>query len=184
MAATVIINRWTGASPGSQTDITSINTRARTDDVHSTAGTTNPIPIPAAGTNRSYWVSTRLEATVAPSGTIDSLEWFSDGANGFGTGVTCAGADASTGADGGYRQATGTPGTSGTELTAGNHTGLDGAPADVFGFTTGSPKALGGSIVSTTGDFGDFFVYQINVGTTASPGATPTETFTFRYDET
>jgi len=186
MAATVLIRRKTGASGSiASTDITSINTRANAEDAHSTAGTTNPIRIPAAGTNYSYWVTTRLDATVTPAGTIDNLRWFTDGANGFGTGVTCKGAKASTGADAGYRQATGTPGTTGTQLTQGNHSGLDEAPADVFGFTSGSPKSLTGSITNpSTGQFGDHWVYQIEVGATAGPGATAQETFTWRFDET
>jgi hypothetical protein len=185
MAATVQIVRKTGAGPGTPTDITGINTRANAEDVHTTAGTANPIRIPAAGTNYSFWVTTRLNVTVTPAGTIDNLRWFTDGANGFGTGVTCRGAKASTGADAGYRIATGTVGTTGLLLNGTNHTGLDEATADVFGFTSGSPKSLSGSLTNpTTGQFGDHWVYQIEVGTTAGPGATPTETFTWRYDET
>lgn len=186
MAATVLIRRKTGAS-GSivSTDITSINTRANAEDAHTTAGTTNPIQVPSAGTNYSYWVTTRLDATVTPALTVDNLRWFTDGANSFGTGVTCVGADASTGADAGYRQATGTPGVTGTELTQGNHSGLDVAPASVFTFTSGSPKTLTGSITNpSTGQFGDHWVYQLAVATTAAPGATGSETFTFRFDET
>lgn len=185
MAATVQIGRKTGVAPGTFTDITTLNTRANAEDVHSVAGTTNPIRIPASGTNYSYWVSTRLKVTVTPAGTIDNLRWFTDGANGFGTGVTAKGAKASTGADSGYRIATGTPGTTGTQLLQANHSGLDEAPADVFGFTSGAPKTLTGTISNpTTGEFGDHWVYQIEVGTTAGPGATAQETFTYRYDET
>lgn len=184
MVATVQIQRFTGASP-SGTDITGINTRANAEDAHSTAGTTNPIQIPAAGSNYSYWVSTRLVCTVTPSGTINNIRWYTDGANGFGTGVTCKGAKASTGADSGYRQATGTPGSTGTELTQVNHTGLDEAPADVFGYTSGSPKSLTGSISNpSTGAFGDYWIYQTIIGSTASPGATNAETFYWKYDET
>lgn len=185
MAATVQIARKTGASPGSPTDITSINTRANAEDTHTTAGTSNPIRVPAAGTNYSYWVTTRLNVTVTPAGTIDNLRWYTDGSNNFGTGVTCKGEGASTGADAGYRIATGTPGETGTQLTTGNHTGLDGAPIDVFGHTSGSPKSLTGTISNpTTGQFGDHFVYQIEVGTSAGAGATSAETWTWRFDET
>lgn len=186
MAATVLIRRKTGPTGSiTSTDITNINTRANAEDAHSTAGTTNPIQIPTSGTKYSYWVSTRLDVTVTPAGTVDNFKWFTDGANGLGTGVTAKGAKASTGADAGYREATGTPGDTGTQLTQGNHSGLDEAPADLFTFTSGSPKSLTGSIANpNTGQVGDHWVYQIEVGTTASPGATPAETFTFRYDET
>ena len=177
MAATVKIGRWTG-STAAFTDITSANTRANAEDAHSTAGTSNPIKKPTSGSNYSYWVSTRLRAGTAPTGTIDNIRWFSDGTNNFGTGITCLGNAASS-----YIQATGTPGETGTQLTTGNHSGLTSAPQDVFSYTSGSPKSLTGSTTST-GDFGEYFVYQIAVSTAAGPGATSSETFSFRYDET
>lgn len=179
MAATVTIRRWTGASGGpTKTDITSINTRANAEDAHSTAGTTNSILVPAAGTNYSYWVSTRLSIDAITGGTVDNIKWYSDGANNFGTGVTCKGNTAS-----GYVQASGTAGTTGIQLTTGNHADLAGAPVDVFGHTSGSPKSVTGS-ASSTGDLGHFFVYQIEIGTSAASGATAQETFTWRYDDT
>lgn len=179
MAATVTIRRWTGAGP-TKTDITSINTRANAEDAHSTAGTTNPIQIPAAGTNYSYWVSTQLSVDVTPAGTINNIKWYTDGANGFGTGVTCKMNTASA-----YVQATGVAGTSGDVLNTTNHTSLAGATSDAFSFTSGSPKSVTGTMSNpSTGDLGHQAVYQIEVGTTAGPGATPTETFTWKYDET
>ena len=179
MAATVTIRRLTSTGPTS-TDITSINTRANAEDAHSTAGTTNPIQVPAAGTNYSYWVVTQLSVDVTPAGTINNIKWYTDGANGFGTGVTCKGETAT-----GYVQATGTPGTTGLQLTTGNYATLAGAPSDVFAFTSGSPKSVTGSMNNpSTGALGDRMVYQIEVGTTAGPGATASETFTFKFDET
>src|SRR3990167_332343 len=113
MPATVLIRRLTGAGQ-TATDITSINTRANAADAHSTNDTASPITIPPSGTNYSYWVTTRLDCTVAPSGTIDNLRWYSDGSNNFGTGVTCKGQEATS-----YVQATGSAG-NGTQLTTGN----------------------------------------------------------------
>lgn len=185
MAATVDIRRVTGASPGADTTITSINTRANAYDTHSTADTTNPIKIPTAGSNYSYWVTTRLDAISSPTGTIDNIKWYTDSSDDFGTGVTTIAAKASTSTDEGYRIATGTPGETGTELSQGNHNGLDEAVTDPFAFTTGSPKSLVGTISNpTTGKFGDHWVYQLVIGTGAGPGATNQETFTWRYDET
>lgn len=177
MSATVLIRRLTGAGP-TATDITGINTRANAEDAHTTAGTSNPIQIPAAGTNYSYWVVTRLDCTVAPTGTINNIKWYTDGGNGFGTGVTCKVNTAT-----GYVQATGTAGVTGTQLTTGNYATLAGAPSDAFAYTSGSPLSVSGS-TSGTGQFGDRVVYQIEVGSTAAPGATAAETFTFQYDET
>lgn len=180
MAATVTVRRWTGASGGpTKTDVTSATTRASTSD-NPVPGAANPIPIPTSGAKYSYWLSTRLSADTSPAGTINNLRWFSDGSNNYGTGVTAVGQSATS-----YVEATGTPGDTGTELTTGNHAGLSGAPVDVFGFTSGSPKALTGSIDNPdTGDFGDFVVMQIVVAATAGPGPLTAEQFTFRYDET
>ncbi len=177
MAATVLIRRLTGAGP-TATDITSINTRANAEDAHTTAGTSNSILVPAAGTNYSYWVVTRLDVTAITSGTVDNVKWYTDGSNNFGTGVT-AKCNTATG----YVQATGTAGTTGTQLTTGNYATLAGAPTDVFAMTSGSPLSVTGS-ATTTGQFGDRVVYQIEVGTTAASGATAQETFTWRYDDT
>lgn len=183
MAATVVINRWTGSSGSpTKTAIQGSNTVANAADSHQStaAGSSNPIRVPSSGSNYSYWVTTRLSASTSPSGTINNLRWYTDGSNNFGTGVTCIGQSATS-----YVQATGTPGTTGTELTTGNHAGLTGSPVDVFTFTSGSPKSLSGSISNpSTGDFGDFFIYQLVVGTTAGPGVTNQETFTWIYDET
>jgi hypothetical protein len=177
MAATVLIRRLTGAGPAA-TDITSINTRANAEDAHSTAGTTNSILVPAAGSNYSFWVVTRLDVTAITAGTVDNLKWYTDGTNNFGTGVTALAQTAT-----GYVQATGTTGTTGTQLTTGNYATLTGAPVDPFTFTTGSPLAVTGT-TSATGQFGDRVVYQLVVGTTAASGATAQETFTWRYDDT
>jgi hypothetical protein len=177
MAATVLIRRLTGAGP-TATDITSINTRANAEDAHTTAGTSNSILVPAAGTNYSYWVSTRLEVTAITAGTVDNVKWYTDGANNFGTGVTCR-----VGTATGYTQATGTLGETGLLLNSTNFPTFTLGNANAFTYTTGSPLNVTGT-TSTTGQFGDRVVYQIEVGTTAASGATATETFTWRYDDT
>lgn len=175
----VQIHRLTGAGP-TGTDITGINTRANAEDAHTTAGTSNPIRKPAAGTNYSYWVSTRLFFDSSGTGTINNIEWYSDGANGMGTGIGVIGNDASA-----YTQATGTPGETGDELTTVAYPGLSGAPVDVFSFTTGSPKSIPGDVTDPTDEyFANLFVYQVTVDDTASAGATNQETFTWRYDST
>jgi hypothetical protein len=179
MPATVTIRRWTGVSGGpTKTDITSINTRANAEDAHSTAGTTNSILVPAAGTNNSYWVATRLSVDAITGGTVNNFKWYTDGANSLGTGVTMVVNTATS-----YVQATGTAGTSGLTLNTTNYATLAGAPADAFARTSGSPLTVSGS-TAATGDVGDFVVYQIQVGSTAASGVTGTETITWQYDDT
>lgn len=180
MVATVTIRRWTGTSGSPvKTDITGINTRANAADAHSTNDTASPVTIVTGQTHYSYWVTTRLSADTTPTGTIDNIRWYTDGSNTLGTGVTMKAQDASS-----YVQATGSTG-NGTQLTTGNHVGLSGAPVDAFTLTDGAPKAVTGSISNpSTGDFGDFIVYQVEVADTASAGTTGTETLTWKYDET
>jgi hypothetical protein len=98
--------------------------------------------------------------------------------NNFTSGVNCVGNSANVGANAGYRQAV-----SAIQLTTDNHTGLTANGVNVFSFTSGSPKPIVGS-TSTTGQFGDFFVYSMEIGTGAVPGQIGPETFTWAYDET
>ena len=179
MAATVTIRRWTGASGGpTKTDITSINTRANAEDAHSTAGTSNSILIPSSGSNYSFWVCTRLSVDAISGGTVDNIKWYTDGSNTLGTGVTCVGNTADA-----YVQATGTDGETGDVLNTTNYEDLAGAPSNMFAHTSGSPLSVTGS-ASATGDLGHFVVYQMVVADNASSGATGSETFTWKYDDT
>lgn len=186
MVATVIIERLTGAGP-TRTDITSINTRANAFDSHFTGDTANPIEVPSAGSNFSFWVNTQLNTTVAPDNLIDNLEWFTDGVNSYGTGITLQVAQAALAS---YTQAIGTPGVTGTLLNDTNYSGGTLTPAtpstdNAFGFVTGAPLAVTGSTTGT-GAFGNIVVYQVAVGTSATSGTKPAipETFTWRFDET
>lgn len=184
-AATVRIIRVTGATGTSTVDITSTNTVANAEDKHFSVptGSANPVRIPASGTtNYSYWVTTRLQASTAPSGTIDNLRWYSStGSGNFGTGVSAVVGQAQT-----YAQANGTIGTTGTQLTTGSHPGLYAAPVDPYVNYPNATQylAVTGSINANTGQFGNYVVYQLAVTYGASPGPTGQETFTWLYDET
>jgi len=195
MAATVNIKRWTGAvgSP-TKTSVDGANTVANAVDSHQAiaAGSSNTIKIPKVGTNYSYWVTTRLNAGSTPAGSINNLRWYGDGAANWGTGVGCIVGQVTgiNGANTNYVQATGTPGTTGDLLNVTNHPNLidlgSGDRTRNFDtYTSGSPMSVSGSISNpNTGDFGNFVVYQLTVGTTASAGVTAQETFTWLYDET
>ena len=187
MVAVIEINRLTGPSGTIvESQITGINTRANAEDAQSTNDTANPIEIPSGADNFSYWVNTQLDATMAPDNLIDNLEWFTDGSNTYGTGVTCVVAQAARAS---YTEAPGTPGVSGTVLTDANYSGgtlTPATPTDAFAEVTGAPLAVTGS-TTTTGEFGNIVVYQVTVDNTATPGDHPPstpETFTWRYDET
>src|SRR3954452_12926761 len=121
MAATVHINQYNGATP-TATNKTGSTIRVATDDVsRSTGDTSNPIIVP--GPNYSFWLTLGLEATVAPVTSIDNLKFYTDGTNSRPSGVTWVSRASNVGAAAGYRQATGTVGTTGTLLNTTNHTG-------------------------------------------------------------
>lgn len=177
----VQIRRWTGTSGSeTKTDITGINTRLNAEDAHTTAGTSNPIVVPTSGTNYSFWAVTRLFYSGSGTGTINNVKWYTDGVNGLGTGVSLKMQAAS-----GYVQATGTAGTTGSVLNTTNYATLSGAPVDAFTKTSGSPLSVSGSATNpNNSEISDFVVLQVEVGTTASQGATPTESMTWQYDST
>ena len=174
MAATVVIKQWTGSGP---TETTITNLRYKAADDPSGTDTTYPLIKPSSGTNYSYVTTVVPYATVAPTGTINNVKWYTDGSNTYGTGVTLKGIVL---AQGSYSQATGTSGTSG-DLSAAVYT----SGTDMFTYSSGSPLSVSGSLVSTTGD-GTFQLVQsqMALSTSVSAGTLSAETFTFRYDET
>lgn len=186
MAATIKIIRWTGATGSvTKTAIDGTTNRAGTAD-DPAPGTSNPIPVPTSATqNYSYWVASRLSATVAPTTAIQNIKWYSDGTNSMGTGVSLNVATASV-----YRQATGTSGTSGNQLTSANYdtagawTYSVSAGDNAFAYTSTAALSVTGSVGAATGDFGEFVVYQVQVSSTAGPGTTTAETLTWQFDET
>lgn len=180
MPATITIRRRTGSSGApTNTDITSATTRLSLSDAP-TPGTSDPLQIPSSGTNYSFWSSIYLNADTSPTGTIDNVEWYSDGTGSYGTGVTMKVTTAAS-----YTQATGSA-TTGTQLLIGNYAGITPSPPNnAFGYTSGAPLTVAGSISNpSTGKITDFVVQQLEIASTASPGTLSAETFTITYNET
>lgn len=168
MVATVQIISLHGINGVTEFQIDGGSMRFRVDDVD-TVDATSPIPIPAAGTNYSWIKQCRFKATVTPANTINNLKFYSDGANGLGTGVDVL---AKTYVSGNYIL----PSTQGTTQLSGTTT--------IFTYTSGSPLSVAGSITNpSTGLFGDIVAMQMSVTTTATQGTTPSETITFQFDE-
>ncbi len=169
MSATISIKEVNGASTGTPTTVTAV--RFCTDDLVNPT-TTSPLVKPSAGSNYSYKKSTYLNADTTPSGTINNVKWFTDGTIGW-TGVTIQAGTAAA-----YAQATGTPNTTGTQMTA------QGSQADASTFTTGSPLAVTGTLSNpSTGKISDHVVFQAVLSTSAVAGTLASETITWRYDE-
>jgi len=81
MAATMVVMFDFGGSdgsPGTEQNISGLgppNLRFKQGD-DATIDTVNPIPIPAAGTNYSYWKHVYLKCTVAPATQIDNIQFW------------------------------------------------------------------------------------------------------------
>ena len=183
MAATVVINEWNGASPGSPTDKTSGTIRFKNAD-NATVDLVNPLEVPGSGQEYSYEKWLRLRITDAGGFTqISNLRAYSDGTNSFGTGVKTW-----YGVAGAYRDPV-IP----NESNDPPQVDLGGSPleplADFFGTSSGSPVDLDGINAgpftdgSPQEDIGDFLVLVMEVEPTASNGVLGTETLTFAYDE-
>jgi hypothetical protein len=176
MSATITIKRFTGSGP-TGTDVTSTNSRIDASDSNSTGSTSNPITIPPSGTNYSYWGVYRLHCSVAPVSSVSNFKIYGSGTNSLGTGIGMNIGQATS-----YIQATGSTG-NGTQLTTGNYSTLTGSPVNFFSYTSGSPLSLTAS-TSSTGDFGNYFVLQFTVASTAGAGPTAAQPqITISYDE-
>jgi len=178
MAATVEIVRLTGSGP-TATTITSIDTTANAADAHGTDPTSYPIRIPGAGYNYSYWVVTRLNCTVSPSSIINNIKWYTNGVSGLGTGASCKVATAWS-----YHYGYGTIGVTGIPLALSSYDTLNQTPADIFGYTSAGPLSVSGSLSSpSTGQFGNYVVYQMALDSTATSGYILDTHLTWVYDE-
>jgi len=162
MVATVLIGEKNGTS-GTFTDKTSGTIRFKNAD-NATVDTNNPLVVPTAGTEYSYEKWLRLKITVAPDTQITNPKFYTDGANGFGTGVNM------------YAKAVTTYATPAEATGTGGYT-------DAFTYTSGSALTLGTGTYTATGEFADHTVAMMTVATTASQGSLVAETCTWSYDE-
>lgn len=170
MAATTAVYQYTGSGP-TGTSIT--NLRYKTADDSSGTDTTYPLVKPSSGTNYSYVAWTALYVSVAPTGSITNIKWYTDG-GGFGTGLTLKGIMTNT-----YAQATGTQGTSG-DLSSTVYT----SGTDMFTYTSGSPLTVTSNATTGTGRYSYYVASQLALATSVTAGTLTAETFTFRFDET
>ena len=189
MAATfnvVFDNGGTDNTPSLNTAVDALgppNIRFKQAD-NSTIDTVNPVPIPAAGTNYSYWKQIYLKCTVAPDTQVDNVRFYTDG-SGFGTGITMNVADANptknSGSSSGYDVAD-----TAATMASGGHTDVT-TVTDAFTFTAGATRTCtiseSGSIINATNETCNYIVLQVAVTTSATSGDKANETLTFVYDE-
>ena len=167
MSATIQIHEMSALAAG--VDKTSGTVRFKDAD-NATVDVNNPLVIPAEGTIYSYTKKVRLYMETPPGTNIQNIRWYSDGSNGFGTGVTI------------------TVKNLGVTWGANYKTAMSGG-ADLFGKISADP--LDGDSVDA-GPFvladdnsyiGDLIELQMSVASTAENGALTPETVTVAYDE-
>lgn len=175
MVATVLIREKNGAGE-TATDKTSGTVRFKNAD-NATVDTADRLIIPSSLQEYSFRKVLRLNISVVPAVDISNLKAYTDGANGFGTGVKA------------WYATTGTY-TQGTVPTETNDPPqFPGATpmVDLFGATSAAPidmDAINAGPFTGTGDMGDYLNIVMEVETTAVQGTLTAETLTFAYDET
>jgi hypothetical protein len=167
MAATIQIHEMSAADAG--TDKTSGTVRFKDAD-DATVDANDPLQVPAAGSIYSYTKKLRAYMEAPPDTNISNLRWYSDGANGFGTGIGVTAKNIGV--------------TFGTQFKTEQSGG-----SDLFGYDSGSPLdgdgTDAGPFVPADDDsyIGDIIELQMSVASTASNGALSAETLTLAYDE-
>jgi hypothetical protein len=180
---------WGGSdgTPGTSTDIDALGPPTlkfkNADDA--TIDTNNKLTIPASTTIYSYWKSIYLKCDAnADTHTINNVKIYSDGSNSLGTGVDLnVGLQFPThnsGATTGYEIAN-----NANELVA-EHGGIT-TKATIFNYNSGAGLTVSisesGNIINAANETTNYVILQMDVASTASPGATTTETGTWSYDE-
>lgn len=170
MAATIEIHEMSALNTGVNKSGGTVRFK---DADNATVDLLNPVVIPATGTTYSYTKKLRAYMSDPPNTQISNLRWYTDGNNGFGTGIEVSVKNLGITWGANYK----------TEMANGS---------DLFSFILeGSPGALDGSITDAgpfvPGDddsyIGDLIELQMSVASTASSGALTPETLTMAYDE-
>lgn len=171
MAATIQIHEMTtNADTGVDKTSGTVRFKAVASTTSTTADANNPLVVPGAGTAYSYVKKLRPYMEAPPNTNISNIRWYSDGANGFGTGIGVTVKNIGT--------------------TFGTHydTAMSGG-SDLFGYTSGSPLDGDGTDAGpfVPGDantyIGDIIELQMTVASTASNGALSAESLTCAFDE-
>jgi hypothetical protein len=171
MAATIQIHEMTtDATTGVDKTSGTVRFKAVASTTSTAVDASNPLVVPGAGTDYSYVKKLRPYMEAPPDTNITNLRWYSDGSNGFGTGIGVTAKNIGTTFGTHYD----------TEMSAG---------ADLFSYTSGSP--LDGDATDTSpfvpaddnSYVGDIIELQMSVASTATNGTLSAETLTFAYDE-
>jgi len=166
-AATIQIHEMTALAAG--VDKTSGTVRFKAAD-DQTVDANDPLVVPGAGSDYSYTKKVRAYMEAPPDTNVSNIRWYTDGANGFGTGVTVT--------------------VKNLGVTWGaNYDTLMSGGSDLFGYTSGSPLDGDGTdagpfVPADDDDYiGDLIEMQMAIASTAANGALSAEVLTLAWDE-
>jgi hypothetical protein len=162
MPATVQFVEKNTATP-TLTDKTSGSVRLKKAD-NATVDLLNPLVKPVAGSDWSFEKWMRMNVTGGTYSQITNIKFYTDGANGLGTGVSLWAKAVTT-------YTTPVQGSSSAGYT------------NAFTYTSGSSLSLGAGPFTGTGEKGDHVVLLAEIVNTVSGGLTPSETITLGWDE-
>lgn len=171
MAATIQIHELTDdANTGVNKTSGTVRFKAVASTTSTAVDASDPLVVPAADTDWSYVKKLRLYMEAAPSTNISNIRWYTDGNNGFGTGIGVTAKNLG--------------------VTFGTHYDTEMSDGtNLFTYTSGSPLNGDGT---DTGPFvpadddsyiGDIIELQMSVASTAANGALSAEVLTVAYDE-
>ena len=164
MAATIVVVKTYGAGPtGTQAADTTFGLKSVDD--HATAPADAPVSIPDTGTNYSYECWMRFKCTVAPSNKCENFKiWSSGFSAGTGLAIT-VNSDAVT-----------------TYATPVVTISEKGTRVDFATKGSGAKISVAG-LLDAENEVTDFSVFQLEVGSTATPGDIADQSAYYSYDE-
>lgn len=167
MAAVIQIHEMSALAAGVNKSDGSVRFK---DADNATVDVNNPLQKPAAGTNYSYTKKLRAYMETPPGTNITNLRWYTDGNNGFGTGIAATIKNLGNTFGANYKTAM----AGGTDLFSKTSAApLDGDGTNVGPFLPAADNTY----------IGDLIELQLSVASTASNGALTPETITLAYDE-
>jgi hypothetical protein len=138
----------------------------------------HPLVKPTGADNRSYCKTLGFGFSTGPSVSCSDFRLYSDGTIGWTGCLWYVGDQMPTS----YIQSTGTEGSTGTEMTA-LYTGVITSKSLFSTFTSAAPKTIDSIKTTGTGVYTKFFVFQVDVSSSAVVGALGAEAISMSWLE-
>jgi hypothetical protein len=161
LAASVSLRVYTGSGAGTQSAAQTGISFLSIDSAANDATTRQNNPVDVGTVSFEKWMA--LVVDVAPANAVANFQWWTDGSGPSNVALKY--------------------GTTGTGVTPKNTTSTV-ATNDAFTATSGSPATWHAGSLTTVGQRTDFLVMQLQPASNAAAGNIPTETISYKYQET